>query len=150
MTAIRISALAFVLALTATGAASAGARDGIEAALKTFADAFNGSDGAGVAAHYTEDAALLPPGEARVDGRAAVQAYWQGAIDGGITDLTLKAVEVEESGNLATEVGAFTLAVPGEGDQKTTVAGKYIVVWKKGADGAWRLHRDIWNVNPAE
>lgn len=150
MRAISLSALAFVLALTATTAASAGAREDIEAALAKFAEAFNGGDGAGVAALYTEDAALLPPGEARVDGRAAVQAYWQGAIDAGISDLTLEAVEVEESGDLAMEVGAFSLAVPGEGDQTTTVFGKYIVVWKKGADGVWRLYRDIWNANPAK
>jgi ketosteroid isomerase-like protein len=32
----------------------------------------------------------------------------------------------------------------------TTVAGKYIVVWKKGEDGTWRLHRDIWNAGAAE
>lgn len=150
MKAIRTCALAVVLALAATTGASAGARQDIEAALETFAAAFNGGDGAAVAAHYTEDAALLPPGEARVDGRAAIAAFWQGLIDGGITDLTLKAVEVEERGDLATEVGAFTLAVPGEGEQKTTVAGKYIVVWMKDGDGAWRLHRDIWNANPAE
>lgn len=150
MRAIQISAVAFVLALTATTAASAGAREDIEAALKTFAAAYNAGDGATVAQLYAEDAALLPPGEARVDGRAAIQAYWQGAIDGGISDLTLEAVEVEESGDLAMEVGAFSLAVPGENDAKVTVAGKYIVVWKKGADGAWRLYRDIWNANPAQ
>jgi ketosteroid isomerase-like protein len=28
------------------------------------------------------------------------------------------------------------------------VSGKYIVVWKKDGD-AWRLHRDIWNTDPA-
>ena len=25
--------------------------------------------------------------------------------------------------------------------------GKYIVIWKRDDDGAWRLHRDIWNMN---
>jgi ketosteroid isomerase-like protein len=29
------------------------------------------------------------------------------------------------------------------------VSGKYIVVWQLGDDGAWRLHRDIWNMNAA-
>ena len=145
-----LSALAFVVALTASSDAWAGAREDIEAAMVTFAAAFNGGDGAGVAALYTEDAALLPPGEARVDGRAAVEAYWQGAIDAGLTDIALTPVEVEEDGALAYELGAFSLAVPGENDTKATVTGKYIVVWKKGSDGTWRLHRDIWNADPAQ
>ena len=145
-----VSALAFVLALTASSAAWAGAREDIEATMAAFAAAFNSGDGAGVAALYTEDGALFPPGAARVDGRAAVEAYWQGAIDAGLTDISLEPVEVEEDGNMAYEVGVFSLAAPGENDTKVTVTGKYIVVWKKGADGTWRLHRDIWNTTPAQ
>ena len=116
----------------------------------TFAAAFNAGDGAGVAALYTDDAALLPPGEARIDGRAAIEAFWQGAIDAGLSDLALQVDEVEEDGAFAYEVSSFSLAAPGENDTKVTVTGKYIVVWKKGDDGTWRLHRDIWNLNPAQ
>jgi len=32
---------------------------------------------------------------------------------------------------------------------RVPVSGKYIVVWQRGEDGAWRLYRDIWNMNPA-
>jgi ketosteroid isomerase-like protein len=93
---------------------------------------------------------LFPPGAARVDGRADIQAFWQGAIDGGLSDLTLKTIEVEANGATAYEVGALTLKAPGEnGAAATTVLGKYIVLWKNGADGSWRLHRDIWNITPA-
>ncbi len=142
-----VLALAFGLALTAPAGAHS-PRESIEAAETAFAAAFNGGDGAGVAALYTDDAALLPPGGQRVDGRAAIQTFWQGAIDGGLTNLTLRAVEVEGNGDAAYEVGAFSFQVPGEDGQPVTVEGKYIVVWKKSADGAWRLHRDIWNMTP--
>ena len=142
-----VLALAFGLALTAPAGAHS-PRESIEAALTVFTAAFNSGDGAGVAALYTDDAALLPPGGQRVDGRAAIQTFWQGGIDGGLTNLTLRAVEVEGNGNAAYEVGAFSFQVPGEDGQPVTVEGKYIVIWKKGADGAWRLHRDIWNITP--
>ena len=31
----------------------------------------------------------------------------------------------------------------------TIAPGNYVVVWKKGADGAWRLKVDTWNDAPA-
>jgi uncharacterized protein (TIGR02246 family) len=122
----------------------------IEAANKAFADTYNAGDAKGVAAKYTEDAALLPPDGKRVDGQDAIAAFWKGAMDGGLKNLPLTTVEVDSRDDLAFEVGAFTLDAPGEGGAMTTVAGKYIVVWKKGEDGVWRLHRDIWNSGAAE
>jgi hypothetical protein len=49
----------------------------------------------------------------------------------------LHAVEVDAKGDIAGEVGVFTLSVPGEGGV-TKVPGRYIVIWN---------HRDIWNTN---
>jgi uncharacterized protein (TIGR02246 family) len=125
-------------------------RNEIEAALVTFAKAFNKGDGAAVAAHYAEDAAVFPPGAARVDGRAKIQEFWQGAIKAGLKDLTLKAVEVHGTGEMAYEVGEVSYSAPDSSGQRKTANGKYIVVWKKGEDGTWRLYRDIWNGNPAK
>ncbi|ODR88528.1 hypothetical protein A8M32_25545 [Sinorhizobium alkalisoli] len=122
----------------------------MEAALVTFTKAFNTKDAAAVAAHYAEDAAILPPDSPRVDGRDKIQQFWQGAIDGGVSDLALEAVEISESGDFAFEVGKFSLKAPGKDANSVDQAGKYIVIWKKGADGAWHLYRDIWNADPAK
>ncbi|MGH6894574.1 MAG: YybH family protein [Dongiaceae bacterium] len=124
-------------------------RDEIEAALFTFAEAFNQGDAAAVAAHYTEDAAVFPPEAARVDGRAGIQTFWKGAMDSGLADLTLKAVEVHGSDELAFEVGEVSFSTPDGSGGRSASTGKYIVVWKKDGDGGWRLYRDIWNANPA-
>ena len=147
----RLLSLLFLIVTTAvlTPANAQSPRDAIEAALVTFAAAFNKGDDQAVAAHYAEDAALLPPDAARVDGRANIQKFWKGAIDAGLRDLTLKAVEVEAVGDWAFEVGEVTYSAPGTGDARATASGKDIVVWKKEADGSWRLYRDIWNSNPA-
>ena len=107
--------------------------------------AFNAGDAATVASLYSEDAALFPPGGERVDGRSAIQTFWQGAIDSGMKVDVLHAVEVEARGDMAGEVSVFTLSVPGEGGA-TKVAGKYIVIWKRSGQ-TWQLHRDIYNTN---
>ncbi len=124
--------------------------DEIAAANAAFAKSFNAGDAAAVATHYTEDASVLPPGGNRADGKAAIEAFWKGAIDGGLKNLTLKGVEVGSRDDLAYEDGVFTLDAPGSNGAMTTIKGKYIVVWKRGSDGAWRLYRDIWNADPAK
>src|SRR5262245_48505100 len=125
-------------------------RNEIEAALVTFTKAFNTGDGAAVAAHYAEDAAVFPPDAPRVDGRAKIQEFWQGAIKAGLKDLTLKAVEVHGTSDMAYEVGELSYSAPDSSGQLKTATGKYIVGWKKGQDCTWRLYRDIWNGNHAK
>lgn len=142
------SSLALVLLLGSAQALAQSAAEGIEAASKEFEAAFNGGDGAGVADLYTDDAALLPPDAARIDGKDDIANFWQGAIDAGLTDLDLETVEVMEANDLAVEVGALALNAPGSDGAAVPVTGKFIVVWQRGDDGAWRLHRDIWNLDP--
>jgi len=125
------------------------AKAAIEEGAIAWETAFNAGDGKAVAELYTEDAALLPPGAERVDGKAAIAEFWQGAIDSGLADADLEPVEVVEGGDLAYEVGLVTLSAPGADGERVAVRGKYIVVWQRADDGVWRLHRDIWNMNAA-
>ncbi len=140
-------ACALALMSTVPGlAAEVAAKDAIENQAAAFEQAFNAGDAEKVASFYTEDAAVFPPGSARIDGRDAIRDFWAGAIETGIGDLDLQIVEVSESGDLAVDVGTLTMTAPAEGGGRTDLAGKYIVVWQRGPDGTWRLHRDIWNM----
>jgi uncharacterized protein (TIGR02246 family) len=121
------------------------ARDSIEATLKRLTESLNGGDAAGVAAHYTEDAALLPPDAARIDGRAGIQGAWQALIDSDIREITLTTQEVDVFGEVANEVGIISATGPGGDGGREQLVGKYVAVWKHGRDGTWRMHRDIWN-----
>ncbi len=120
-------------------------RTHIDEAMVKFVAAFNAGDGATVASFYSEDAALFPPGGERVDGRSAIQAFWQGAIDSGMKIDDLHAIEVDSRGDIAGEVGVFILSVPGDSGP-VKVPGKYIVISKRSGH-TWQLHRDIWNTN---
>ncbi len=121
------------------------ARESIESGVAAFCEAFNGGDAAGVAAHYTSDAQILPPGAGSIDGRQGIQEFWQGFIDAKVADLTLSTDEIEDFGSQAVEIGTVSASAPGEGDARVQLAGKYIVLWTKDANGAWQMHRDIWN-----
>ncbi|MGB0748116.1 MAG: YybH family protein [Magnetospiraceae bacterium] len=122
-------------------------RDAVQAGDQKMVDAINDGNAAAIAPLYTLDAAILPPGTPRQDGREAIQAYWQGAIDMGLTVDSLTSHEVDQAGDLAIAIGVFNGSVPDGSGGRAPVAGKFIVIWRQDADGAWRLHRDIWNMD---
>lgn len=119
----------------------------IETADRAFETNFESHDAEGMAELYTEDGQLLPPGSDVVSGRDDIAAFWQGLFDMGVATAQLETVELEVHGETAVEVGRFTL---GDADGGTVDHGTFVVVWKR-EDGAWKLHRDVWNSNvPAE
>lgn len=135
---------AFMLACQApasTPAAPADATADIAAMNSKFGAAVTAKDAAAIAALYAEDAVLLPPNAPAVKGRAAIQAYWQAFLDSGVTNGTLTSSEVTNTDTDATEVGTWVIKAP---DGSVADNGKYIVWWKKGANG-WQFHRDIFN-----
>ena len=113
--------------------------DQINALDSGMAEAINAGDAAAVSAHYTDDAAILPPGAGRMDGKEAIQGYWQGGIDAGLSEVSIVASSVDVTGDSSVTVGTLLGKM---GDAALT--GKYIVIGKK-TDGGWRIHRDIWN-----
>lgn len=123
-------------------------RKAIEEGDARFSDAVRKGDGAAIAALYTDDATVLPPDSDPVKGRAGIQAFWQGALRMGIKEAVLTTEDVSSAGDLACEIGRFSLKIKPEGKDAFEQKGKYVVVWKRAPDGAWRLHVDIWNGGP--
>ena len=123
-------------------AASAGpsAEDGIAEASVAFAARWNAGDGAAIAALYSSDAMLFPPGAEPVSGSAAIAEFWTGAIPEG-AQVALETLEVHAGDGGALEVGSFVIT---GADGAHVDHGKYIVHWTL-VDGTWKLHRDIWN-----
>jgi uncharacterized protein (TIGR02246 family) len=116
----------------------------IEKLNDVWTAAFNKGDAAAVAALYTEDAYVLPPGSAMVKGRPAIEAFWRQAAQ-QMTDAKLTTVDVLPLGrSAAREVGTVTLKTKSQPPQE--IVGKYVVLWRKvGRD--WKLATDIWNTD---
>jgi uncharacterized protein (TIGR02246 family) len=123
-------------------------RKAIEEGNAKFGNAVRKGDGAAIAALYTEDATLLPPDSEAIKGRAGIEAFWKGGLRMGIKEAVLTTVDVSAAGDLAYEIGRFALKVQPEGKGVVESKGKYVVVWRKGPDEAWRLQVDIWNSGP--
>ena len=129
-----------------SGATAALAQD--KAAIQKLNDAwtaaFNKGDAAAVAAMYTEDAYVLPPGAEIVKGRTAIEAFWRQAAQ-QMGDAKLTVLDVLPLGRAAArEIGTVTLKTKSQPPQE--VVGKYVVVWQK-VGSAWKLATDIWNTD---
>jgi uncharacterized protein (TIGR02246 family) len=118
------------------------AEAGIAEASAAWAAAWDAGDGAAMAALYTDDAMVLPPGGEALEGREAITAFWRGFLESlPGSQVALETIEVHSGDGGAIEVGSW--AITGA-DGEHVDHGKYIVAWKY-VDGAWRLHRDIFN-----
>ncbi|MFQ6094023.1 MAG: YybH family protein [bacterium] len=126
-------------------------RKSIEEANAKWVEAFNQGDAAAAAALYTNDATTLPPNSEMIQGRQGIQEFLNGAIEMGAKDITLTTVDVGGSGDTAYEIGKYSITIQPEGQEAMTDSGKYVAVWKRQADGTWKLHVDIWNTSmPAQ
>jgi ketosteroid isomerase-like protein len=120
-------------------------RKAVEEGNRKFGAAVQRKDYAELASLYTNDAKVLAPDAPIVTGRKAIENFWRDAASAlGLVGATLRTLELEVSEDTVYEVGQADLKVT---SGQATV--KYMVVWRRGDDGAWRLHRDIWNSMPA-
>ncbi len=113
----------------------------ITAANKVFMETFKDGDAAVLASLYTEDGKVLPPNAGIVEGKEAMQAFWQTVIDMGVKEVVLEIVEVEGHGDTAIEVSKFKMK---DTNGNELDHGKYIVIWKR-VEGNWKVHYDIVN-----
>jgi len=126
-----------VLGLMSAGTVSA--ETGPEAAMKQFVAAFNSQDAAGVAALFHDDGKLLPAGQPMVSGVQAIEEFWAGAFNAGLSSIEKSPIEIVVSGDLAVETSSYFITF---GDAK--IAGKDTLVWRKDSEGKWKISTDIW------
>jgi len=112
----------------------------LDAPRQEWADAFNSGDAATIAAMHSADAQIMPPNGSIIEGREAIQAFWQGFIDTGVKG-SLTSIEITVDGDMGYKVGTFRILDP-EGDELDH--GKFLEIWRY-MDGKWQFHRDMWN-----
>jgi uncharacterized protein (TIGR02246 family) len=120
----------------------------IHAMRASFQTAYNAGDAAAVAALYEDDAIAMPDHRPLIEGRAAIQQWLQETFAQFTPKLTLTSGDLEITGDLAHEHGSYTLTLtPKAGGEAMSENGKYLVILKRQADGAWKLHHNITNSN---
>ncbi len=100
----------------------------------------------GTVSYYADDASLLAPNVAIASDKASIRASWAGLL-GPDNSLTWQAnkVEVARSSDLAYIIGSYQLTMKNSQGKPEADRGKFVEVWKKQADGKWKVEADIFN-----
>jgi uncharacterized protein (TIGR02246 family) len=111
-----------------------------------FQTAFNSGDAATIVNLYTDDAVMMPDHQPTVEGRAAIQQYYDQLFAQFTPNIMLTPGDTEITGDIAHEHGTFSITMtPKAGGNAMMDNGKYLVVLRRQADGSWRVHHDIDN-----
>jgi len=121
-------------------------RDAVQAREKEWSAAFLAADAAAIAALYTEDAASIPATGDWSRGREGIARLMQ--LDFDSTNFSSREDITEEVIPIAAayifEVGHYASSGTSKADGKPkSESGRYVVLWRKDADGAWRILRDM-------
>jgi len=110
--------------------------------------AYNAGDAAAIAALFGDDAVSLPDHHGPLQGRGAILKYFQDTFAQYNAAMTIVPGDTDVSGSLAHEHGTYTIKVtPKAGGDTVADDGKYVMILKRGPDGAWKIHHDMDNSN---
>lgn len=145
-----------VLALTlAAGAAHAedlvaSARPTIAKADAEWIGAMQAGDAERLAAPYADDGVFVTPDGTAISGRAAIAAFYRKRLSaskarivgGGVAYDSIVAGGTQAQ-PLIYEWGHGGATTVGSDGKPVTREGAYLTVWKRQADGAWRIVRNM-------
>ncbi len=116
-----------------------------EATIRTadadFAKAAAAKDLDKCMSYYEDDAVLFSPGSPAVIGKDNIRNVIQRMLGMQLT-INVASVDVARSGDLAMDRGTVQSAVTDKKGKTTAQTSEYVLVWKKQADGAWKVAAD--------
>jgi uncharacterized protein (TIGR02246 family) len=110
-----------------------------------FVTSFNTGNYDQVAAFFAQDGAFMAPHHEPAYGPRAVERLLRQFGETGYENLRLETVRVETSGDLAMEIGRYTVAVRKPDGTVVADSGKYVKAWRRL--GAWLIVADCWSSN---
>jgi uncharacterized protein (TIGR02246 family) len=114
-----------------------------------FSEGYRRGDPAAVAALYADDAFYLAPGGDMTRGEIASHFAWLSSFDPGSGPrIEFEIVDRDVQGDLAYDIGYYRIR-PADAPEAEGSRGTFIVIWKRGGDGVWRIHADGYSEAPA-
>src|ERR1700723_313129 len=108
-----------------------------------FVTAFNTGNFDQAGALFAPEGAFMAPHYEPAYGPKAAERLLLQLADAGYEDLRLETSRVETSGDLAMEIGRYTVAIRQSDGTILADRGKYVKAWRRL--GAWLIVADCWS-----
>ena len=94
--------------------------------------------------YFAPDATAYPQGMPATTGAAAIRDTWTKMISapGFALSWSPTKADVGATGDLGYTAGMYEMSMGGPAEK-----GKYVTIWKKQTDGAWKVMEDIFNAD---
>jgi len=108
-----------------------------------FSTAFNTGNYDQVAALFASDGLLMAPQHEAAQGRKAIERMLREYGEAGYQDLRFETLRVDYSGDMAVEIGCYTVAIQQANGTIVADRGKFMHAWRRF--GAWLLIAGCWS-----
>jgi uncharacterized protein (TIGR02246 family) len=113
----------------------------IRTAVAEWSAAARAENAEAFASFYADDAVLMLEGAPDVSGKTAIRETIEGMMQDPNFALgfTTTNIVVAGSGDLAYETGRYVITSSDANNAPANQSGGYVVVWRKQADGTWKV-----------
>lgn len=117
----------------------------IRGLTQDFCMNFNTGNYDQVAGLFASDGMFMAPHHESTVGPKAIERKLREFGESGYQNLRLETLRVDSSGDMAMEIGRYSVSVVKEDGGSADDRGKYLTVWRRL--GAWRIAADCWSSN---
>jgi uncharacterized protein (TIGR02246 family) len=156
---LEFAALSFVALLiavpltraSAVEAAAAREAEAVRQVGRTWIAYYQSGNFAAIPELYTEDTMVMPRGRPRIEGREQMRRSVGGLAAGRKVDIAITEKELTVVGDVAWFVSDFKVTYTSTDPQAAPHSeyGRSLIIYRKGKDGRWRIHRDMDSPAPA-
>ena len=108
-----------------------------------FSTAFNTGNYDQAAALFAHDGVLMAPFHEPAYGQKSVERLLRQLGESGYSEMRLETIRIDHSGDMAMEMGRFSVVLRAPNGTLIPERGKYVKVWHRL--GAWLTIADCWN-----
>ena len=145
-TARRLTACALLAVLGPALAEDGDAERAIRAVAERWTAAYVAGDKAGVLGVYADDAWIMPNARPHLKGHEAIGARLDALMDSPRFSIDIDIKEIQIVGDFAWAVAHYVItSLDDSGAASGAEHGTGVTIYRKDADGRWRILRDIDN-----
>ncbi len=120
----------------------------INSVLDQYASSINAGDVDQWISLWADEAIQMAPDAPAVIGKEQIRAKYESILPQFIFKMAITNEEVRVAGDWAFSTGTYTASItPKAGGETTEIAGKYLTILERQADGSWKISRDCFNSN---